>query len=326
MARRWAKHRASSERRWQELTWDELEDWAGYRTVERGQDYQHAGKVGDLARTGAGGLLAWVEGGQRYATHVFLVETAGGVFRPSSACTCPVAAVCKHAVAVVLEYLDALAAGRAVPSCAAADPRLQLLERIDRPGGDQVRPARRDSKEFFRAPSVEAFQALVEAAPEAGRARTRRDALRFLRTGIDPSGEVSAQPRFDVLLDIALAEKKPADVLHWYDRLVAERAPGPLTFGWVEQQARVADAIAATYPERALALYQEVIAHHLARAIPSGHEAARPYLRKVKHLLERTGREGAWAKYLAGLRATSSRKPWLLDLLDRLEGGRILAG
>jgi uncharacterized Zn finger protein len=326
VARRSAKKTTSVEQRWRELTWDELEDWAGYRSVERGRDYQRGGQVEELAATGDGGLLAWVQGGQRYATHVWLVECAGGPFRPRAVCSCPRDGDCKHAVAVVLDYLEGLDSGRAVSVCAASDSRLRLLAEIEERQGSETRPAPRHGQEFFRSPCVARFRALLEEAGEAGWLRARRDALRFLETGIDPSGEASAYPRFDVLLDIAIEEKKPVEVLRWYDRLVKTRSPGPLTFGWVDEQVRVADAVAATHPERALVLYQAVVAHHLARATPSGYEVARPYLRKVKHLLEQRGRSEAWARYLAGLRATGSRKPWLLELLDRLEGGRILAG
>ena len=79
-------------------------------------------------------LLATVVGGERYATTVTLTP---GRKRPSleSVCTCPVGASgCKHAVAVVAEYLQALADGRAIPVADEDDPRWAELEseRADR--------------------------------------------------------------------------------------------------------------------------------------------------------------------------------------------------
>ncbi|MEW6753131.1 MAG: SWIM zinc finger family protein [Candidatus Latescibacterota bacterium] len=107
------------------LTWDDLEAWAGDTIVERGRTYQRRGAVRDLARTADGGLLAWVSGTERYATRVTL--QAGSL---TSACTCPYWAACKHAVAVVLQYLDQVKSGVPVPQAAGDDLRLTLLDRL----------------------------------------------------------------------------------------------------------------------------------------------------------------------------------------------------
>jgi len=47
---------------WASLTWDQLEDWAGGRSVSRGQAYQRQGRVKDLAIAADGRLLATVLG------------------------------------------------------------------------------------------------------------------------------------------------------------------------------------------------------------------------------------------------------------------------
>jgi uncharacterized Zn finger protein len=116
------------EQRWRTLTWADLEDWAGLRSVERGRAYCRAGRVAWLCLTGAGELLAWVRGGERYATRVRLEDGGEGIhFRAD--CTCPVDVPgCKHAVGTVLAYLDALKHGRDVPLAEPSDPRLWLLE------------------------------------------------------------------------------------------------------------------------------------------------------------------------------------------------------
>jgi uncharacterized Zn finger protein len=105
------------------LTWDDLEAWAGSRIVGRGRNYQHSGFVRGLTRTSDGGLLAWVEGTETYATRVDLIED-----ELISDCTCPYWDDCKHAVAVVLEYLDHLEKGRRVPKADPNDGRILLLE------------------------------------------------------------------------------------------------------------------------------------------------------------------------------------------------------
>lgn len=105
------------------LTWDELESWAGPKIVSRGMSYQKSGYVKDLVMTRDGGLLAWVRGSYNYATTVSFKKK-----RLSSACTCPYGGTCKHAVAVVLEYLDLLKKNDKIPLVDKSDERLLLLE------------------------------------------------------------------------------------------------------------------------------------------------------------------------------------------------------
>ncbi len=84
-----------------DLTWEDLKDWAGDRVVSRSKSYKRA--VEDLRVTADGALLAWVQGGDRYAT-LASMDAAGKL---SSKCTCPYSwGPCKHAVAVILAYLD----------------------------------------------------------------------------------------------------------------------------------------------------------------------------------------------------------------------------
>jgi uncharacterized Zn finger protein len=105
------------------LTWEDLEDWAGNQIVKRGRSYQQNGSVSDLARTADGGLIAWVQGSRRYAT---MVAFDGGEL--DSNCTCPYGLVCKHAVAVILEYLDRIKKSSPVSMPKPGDERLELLE------------------------------------------------------------------------------------------------------------------------------------------------------------------------------------------------------
>jgi uncharacterized Zn finger protein len=67
--------------------------------------------VQGTVRTPGGGLIAYVHGTERYATWVDFEE--GELV---SACSCPYGATCKHAVAVVLEYLDHLNKNIEIPS------------------------------------------------------------------------------------------------------------------------------------------------------------------------------------------------------------------
>ena len=103
-----------------ELTWKDLEEWASKLIVARGRSYQRRGAVQDLERAENGRLVAWVEGTQRYATRVGIQ----GEKKLKSKCTCPYGTTCKHAVAVVLEYLEAIRTGVVVEEVEEDDPRL----------------------------------------------------------------------------------------------------------------------------------------------------------------------------------------------------------
>jgi len=105
------------------LTWKDLESWVGSKTLSRGKAYQKSSAVQNLALAGEARLIAWVQGTKRYATEV---EIIGG--EPNSGCTCPVGIGCKHGVAVLLEYIEALKQNKEVPQINPEDPRLALLD------------------------------------------------------------------------------------------------------------------------------------------------------------------------------------------------------
>ena len=62
-----ARDRASG---WTDLTWSELAEWAGERSLQRGRRYFEAGHVTALAKADDGELLATVQGTEKYVTAV----------------------------------------------------------------------------------------------------------------------------------------------------------------------------------------------------------------------------------------------------------------
>jgi uncharacterized Zn finger protein len=109
--------------RFADLTWDDLNAWAGSKIVSRGRSYQQQGRVAELAHTEDGALVAWVDGTERYVTKV----DTGADGTPTSTCSCPYGRNCKHGIAVVLEYLERVAHDRSVAQAAGDDERLALL-------------------------------------------------------------------------------------------------------------------------------------------------------------------------------------------------------
>lgn len=119
--------------RFSDLTWNDIEAWAGGKIVSRGQNYQRQGRVSDLSVTEDGSLIAWVDGSERYATRVVLGEDG----LPDSICTCPYGLNCKHGVAVVMEYLKRVEKNRSVPQAKQDDQRLKLLDWDGEPHDDE---------------------------------------------------------------------------------------------------------------------------------------------------------------------------------------------
>lgn len=119
-------------KRWVSLTWEDVDRWAGGRSVTRGRAYQRQGRVRDLAVAEDGRLLATVVGGDRYTVSVWREPGKGKRNTIESTCTCPVGySGCKHAVAVVAAYLQALADEETVPPADPDDRRWAKLERSD---------------------------------------------------------------------------------------------------------------------------------------------------------------------------------------------------
>ena len=115
------------------LTWDDIDAWAGSTIVSRGKSYQRGRQVQNLARTASGGILAWVRGSERYATQVEIDKK-----KLTASCTCPYdyGPTCKHAVAVVLAYLEVLKTNSAIPTAAEDDPRFDLLQNAGEAGDE----------------------------------------------------------------------------------------------------------------------------------------------------------------------------------------------
>jgi len=101
-----------------EIHAEDLERWAGVKTFSRGRNYQREKRVKELICMESGELAGSVAGSERY---VVVVSVTDGEIQ--SCCSCPVGFDCKHAVALVLEYLDREKKGHSVQVLSADDPR-----------------------------------------------------------------------------------------------------------------------------------------------------------------------------------------------------------
>jgi uncharacterized Zn finger protein len=90
-----------------DISWEQLEAWAGDEVVARGRGYKN--RVNDLKLRSDTHLVATVEGRSRYHTEIWLEEDGELV----CSCSCPYNWVpcCKHGIATLLLYLDKLQQG-----------------------------------------------------------------------------------------------------------------------------------------------------------------------------------------------------------------------
>lgn len=121
----------------EELTWNDLQSWAGEKATAKGIKYQEEGKVKEISFTPKGNLVARVEGSKEYFTEVSLVNG-----KLNSLCTCSVGFDCKHGVAALLDYLEHVELGEEIPVIAEEDP---LIEKV------RMKPREPDSSRTYNS-------------------------------------------------------------------------------------------------------------------------------------------------------------------------------
>lgn len=206
------------------------------------------------------------------------------------------------------------------------------------------------SDDFLAQPSLETFQELQKAAERAEVWLVVRLAImHYLETGELPeTAERAAKdrtippwplpetglpettkgwrvhfPMTRTLIDIAIAEGQPDEVIRWYDQRRQESAVNEWT--WFQENG-IAEAVADTHPERAVAIWKKIAEGYIARTQPKAYEVAAGCLRSIRHALQKQGRDNEWESYLAGLRQANRRKRRLLEILDGLTGRPIIEG
>jgi uncharacterized Zn finger protein len=206
--------------------------------------------------------------------------------------------------------------------------------------GDWLKVAAFRTEDFLQSPSLHAFQDMKKAAEKAKVwPEVRAAGLLYLETGklppSDPSWPLPETgvkeiresrknefPITDVLIDIAIEEKRVDDVLRWYDQLKSKKQIFWGGDGY--QEDKIAGAVLDLYPDRAIAIWKNLAEKQIALTQPRAYETAVVYLRKVHHFLKKLERESEWKDYLLQLRQTNARKSKLMEILSRLEGRRII--
>jgi uncharacterized Zn finger protein len=121
------------------------------------------------------------------------------------------------------------------------------------------------------------------------------------------------------LIDIAIFEKKPDQVLRWYDQRIKRR------FGWYSlEEDRIASAIKTHAPDRAVAIWKAMAEGLIAQVKPRAYQEAATYLRKARQVMAGQKKQKEWDKYLDGLRERHFRKRRFIEIMEGLEGKPIV--
>ncbi len=144
-------------------------------------------------------------------------------------------------------------------------------------------------------------------------------------TGLKNSLRAQQQtfPLVSILIGIAIDEKKPDEVLKWFDKLPLKKGHQGyyVNPSW---EVEVAEAVKYKYPDRAIAIWKQLAESQIALTDVKAYLVAGNYLRKVKETLISNNREKEWQSYLAGLRQDNKRKPRCVQVLDGLTGKPII--
>ena len=174
--------------------------------------------------------------------------------------------------------------------------------------------------EFGENAGFEEYRLLKSHAKLAGGSEPwdawREKALRFLRGENSTDGARATRKRLrwrtpdhSTLVKIFLWEK---DVEQAWQEAQEGGCDGSL---WLE----LAAAREASHPEDAVAVYKSFVEPAVSRMDNQSYRGAAEFVRKVRKLLRRLGREEEWKQYIDSLRLSHRRKRNFMKLLEQLD-------
>ena len=190
---------------------------------------------------------------------------------------------------------------------------------------------------FVQSPSCKTFSDCRHAALKIGLwEKVSQNLLAYLECGMLPwqqkkwplnqsnldlpSDNRSRQfPMLADLIDIAIMEKKPDQVIRWYNQIPEEQ------IGWYAVDDDAVAAAVETYdPERAVAIWQTKAERLIDQVRPSAYQEAVKYLRKAGVVMAQEQKKDEWERYLNKLRTKHIRKRRLIEIISGLEGRPIV--
>jgi uncharacterized Zn finger protein len=195
------------------------------------------------------------------------------------------------------------------------------------------------AEDFFTRPSLTAFKELEKTAKKAKVwQNVRPAAMTYLESGKIPDDTSSWPlpgtglpkpkefwkrqfPLLDDLIDIAIAEKRPDEVLHWYEKS-GQKSTFPFLHGHREDQ--IAVALKDSHPDKAIDIWKQLAEREIGLTKVKAYRSAAIHLRKIHDVMKKRREEKEWRDYIRELGQANARKPRLVEILDGLTGMKIV--
>ncbi len=209
---------------------------------------------------------------------------------------------------------------------------------------DWVSVATMQAEEFIRYPSEKTF---IECQKANVKTKTwpivREHLLDYLEKGILPwqqkdwplckpkqtrvnTSYKKSFPVRDVLIDIAIYEKKPDRVLFWYDQQQEKKNNWMGKGSWVEiGDDKIATAVQEYAPERSVAIWKTIAEGLINQTKPSSYEQAARYLHKAGKIMNCQKKQTDWKNYINSLRIKHARKIRFIEILDQSDSKPIIS-
>jgi len=208
---------------------------------------------------------------------------------------------------------------------------------------------------FFDSPTVQTFTALLDAADKADcKTMVEQAAHLFLETGIRPAGLMAdvdsphhselethwplplpayllplldrrtttqPTPRWDVLMDFAIEANRPSEALKFFDKMTAAQSQVSPPSQWRSintYRNRVAAAVTASHPKRAVEIYYAQLEDYLRETGDSAYERVVSVLRKIQPILLSMNKPTLWRQLLTDIREKYRNRPKLMQRLEVL--------
>jgi len=189
-----------------------------------------------------------------------------------------------------------------------------------------------EADSFFNSPSLENYLNLEKASHRIKVFTVMREnVLHFLETGktafkqhkqwplpepiLKRAREYSLSfPLSNVLIDIAIYEKRNDEVVRLYER---EKGDGKFSY-FRDDSDKIANAIAETHTDIAIQIWKDKAENYIDFVNKSAYQQAAPYLVKVRDALKKSERESEWQIYKQNLHQRNARRPRFIEILNKL--------
>ena len=226
-----------------------------------------------------------------------------------------------------------------------------LFQKIKEKEGDWISVASLLAEEYTANPGIKTYEMLEKTSEKTGVwSPVRQHILHFLETGLLPGSKKAPDeknaldvwplpktglktsrdpykqsfPMYHELIEVAIYEKNPSEVLRWYDLSLANHQGREYNWNFPTDELKVARAVFGEYPDSAISMFRRIIEDEIAQTNRKSYEMAVSHLTELGKLMQEKSRKQEWDSYISDLRRSNSNKPRFLKTLNTISEKRII--